>query len=133
MCTPYRTTSCSTRCAYPETVRSAVALALVLLAAGCGGEEDDASNDVAERLAVRSESVATKVEAGDACAARAEAEALQREAIAAVNAGDVPQEFQEDVLGAVNALLAAIGCDPAVALDSAVTDARALAALLRGT
>ncbi len=103
-------------------------LVLVLLAAGCGGDE---GNDVAERLAVRSESVATEVEAGDACDARVEAEALQQEAIAAVNAGDVPQELQEDVLGAVNALLAAIGCNPAVALDSAVTDARALAVLLR--
>jgi len=43
----------------------------------------------------------------------------------------VPEELQEDLLGSVNALLAAIGCEPAVALDSAVTDARALAALLR--
>jgi hypothetical protein len=105
-------------------------LLLVLVVAGCGGDE---GNDVAERLAVRSESVAAEVEAGDACAARVEAEALQEEAIAAVNAGDLPQELQEDVLGAVNALLGAIGCDPAVALDSASTDARALAALLRSS
>ena len=107
-------------------------LVLVLLAAGCGGGEDGGlSSDVAERLAVRSESVAAEVEAGDACGARVEAEVLQREAIAAVNAGEVPEELQEDLLGSVNALLAAIGCDPAVALDTAVTDARALAALLR--
>ena len=115
-------------------LRRPTLLVLVLLAAGCGGgDEGGISNDVAERLALRSESVATEVEAGDACGARVEAEALQREAIAAVNAGDVPMEIQEDVLGAVNALLAAIGCDPAVALDSAVTDARALAALLRAS
>jgi len=104
---------------------------LALLAAGCGGEESGPSNDVAERLAVRSESVATEVEAGDACAARSEAEELQREAIAAVNDGDLPEEIQEAVLGSVNALLAAIGCDPAVALDSAAIDARVLAELLR--
>ena len=67
----------------------------------------------------------------NACGARAGAEALQAEAIAAVNDGDVPDELQEELLGSVNALLAAIGCDPAVALDSAVTDARRLAALLR--
>ena len=107
-------------------------LVLLLLASGCGGgDEGGLSSDVAERLAVRSESVAAEVEAGDACGGRVEAEALQREAIAAVNAGDVPGKLQEDLLGSVNALLAAIGCDPAVALASAVTDARNLAALLR--
>ena len=105
-------------------------LLLVLLAAGCGGEERGLSSEL-EQLAVRSESVAAKVEAGEACAARAEAEALQADSIAAVNDGEVPAELQEDLLGSVNALLAAIGCDPAVALDSASTDARNLAALLR--
>ena len=103
---------------------------LVLLAAGCGGEERGPSSEL-ERLAVRSESVAAEVEAGEACRARAQAEALQADSIAAVNDGEVPDELQEELLGAVNALLAAIGCDPAVALDSAITDARSLAALLR--
>jgi len=112
-------------------LRRSAALVLALVAAGCGGEERRLSSDLAERLAVRSESVAAEVEAGDACGARAEAEALQAAAIAAVNDGDVPDELQEELLGSVNALLAAIGCDPAVALDSAVTDARRLAALLR--
>ena len=106
---------------------------LALLAAGCGGGEREPADARAERLAVRSEAVAAEVEAGDACAARAEAEALQTEAIAAVNAGDVPEELQEELLGAVNGLLAAIGCEPAVALDSAATDARALADRLRET
>ena len=106
-------------------------LVLVLLAAGCGGEERELSSDVAERLAVRSESVAAEVEAGDACGARVTAEALQAEAIEAVNDGEVPGELQEELLGSANALLAAIECDPPVALGSAVTDARRLAALLR--
>ncbi len=104
---------------------------LAFLAAGCGGEERGLSSDLAERLAVRSEAVAVEVEAGDACGARVEAEALQAESIAAINDGEVPDELQEELLGSVNALLAAIGCDPAVALDSAITDARRLAALLR--
>ena len=59
---------------------------LVLLAAGCGGEERGLSSEL-EQLAVRSESVAAKVEAGEACEARAEAEALQADSIAAVNDG----------------------------------------------
>ena len=104
---------------------------LVLLAAGCGGEERGLSRDLAERLAVRSESVASEVAAGHTCAARADAEQLQAETIAAVNDGEVPGELQEELLGSVNALLAAIECDPPVAPDRAAADARRLADLLR--
>lgn len=102
--------------------------------AGCGGEREPAARlpaALAERLAERSDSVAALLDAGEACGARSEAQQLQTDAIAAVNDGDVPDELQEELLGSVNALLAAIRCDPAVALDSAVTDARRLAALLR--
>ena len=102
----------------------------MLLAASCGGEERGPS-ETAERLAERSESVAAEVEAGDACAARVEAEALQTESIAAVNDGQVPQELQEELLGTANSLLAEIGCEPAVALETAAADARRLAARLR--
>ena len=104
---------------------------LVLLASGCGGEERGLSRDLAERLAVRSESVASEVEAGNPCEARADAEQLQAETIAAVNDGGVPGELQEDLLGSVNALLAAIACDPPVAPESAAADARRLADVLR--
>ena len=103
----------------------------MLLASGCGGEERGLSSDLAERLAVRSESVASEVEAGDACGARAAAEALQAAVIAAVNDGAVPQELQEELLGSVTALLASIECDPPAASESAVADARRLADLLR--
>ena len=82
-------------------------------------------------MAARSDAVAADVEAGDACAAREEAEALRTEAIAAVNGGEIPQALQEELLGIANSLLAEIGCEPAVALDSAAADARRLAALLR--
>ena len=41
------------------------------------------------------------------------------------------EELQEELLGTANSLLAEIGCDPAVALDSAAIDARRLAASLR--
>jgi hypothetical protein len=106
-------------------------LLLVLLASGCGGEERGLSRDLAERLAVHSESVASEVEAGNPCEARAAAERLQAETIAAVNDGGVPGELQEELLGSVNALLAAIACDPPVAPDSAAAEARRLADLLR--
>jgi hypothetical protein len=106
-------------------------LLLVLIASGCGGEERGLSRDLAERLAVRSESVASEVEAGNPCEARADAEQLQTETIAAVNEGSVPEELQEELLGSVNALLAAIACDPPVAPESAAVDARRLADLLR--
>src|ERR671911_2334859 len=108
-----------------------LSLMLVLLASGCGGEERGLSRDLAERLAVRSDSVAAEVEAGDPCGARAEAEALQRAAIAAVNDGDVPDELQEELLGSVSALLVAVECQPPVAAESAAAEARRLAALLR--
>jgi len=103
----------------------------VLLASGCGGEERGLSPHLAERLAVRSESVASEVEAGNPCEARADAEQLQAETIAAVNDGGVPGELQEELLGSVNALLAAIECEPPVAPESAASDARRLADLLR--
>ena len=103
----------------------------MLLVAGCGGEEPGLSRDLAERLAVRSESVASEVDAGNPCEARADAEQLQTETIAAVNAGGVPGELQEELLGSVNALLAAIACDPPLAPESAASDARRLADLLR--
>jgi hypothetical protein len=67
---------------------------------------------VAESLAARSDAVAERLEAGDACAARAEAETLQGEAIAAVNDGRVPGRYQEELVGSVNALVESIECVP---------------------
>jgi hypothetical protein len=89
---------------------------VLLVAAGCGGEERGAApqlpGPLAERLAVRSETVAARLEAGDGCGARAEAEALQAETIEAVNGRRVPQRFQEELLASVNELVASIECAP---------------------
>jgi hypothetical protein len=63
---------------------------------------------LAERLAVRSDTVAERLDSGDSCAARAEAEALQAETIAALNQGRIPQRFQEELLGSVTALVESI-------------------------
>lgn len=97
----------------------ALALVCVLLAAGCGGEEREPApklpSGLAESLADRSDTVASRLDAGDACAARTEADALQRDAIAAVNEQRVPAALQEELLGAATALAAAIRCEPAAA------------------
>ena len=104
---------------------------LVLLAAGCGGEEPRLPADVATQLAARSDSTAAHLESGDACAARKDAETLQSKAIDAINARRVPADPQEELLGHVNALLEAISCTPAEADDGAADDARTLADWLR--
>jgi hypothetical protein len=67
---------------------------------------------LAERLAVRSDSVARHLEAGDDCRARAEAEELRTETIEAINRRRVPPAFQEELLGSVTALVESIECLP---------------------
>jgi hypothetical protein len=88
-----------------------------MLVAGCGGDERATAPPlpaaVAESLAARSDAVAERLEAGNACAARTEAEALQAEAIAAVNDERIPGRYQEELVGSVNALVESISCAPA--------------------
>ena len=102
------------------------ALACALLVSACGGEERAPApklpTALAERLAARSDSVAERLEGGDACAALEEAEALQAETIAAVNEGRIPQVFQEELLGSVTALVESIDCTPPPAPDQEDAD-----------
>ena len=98
------------------------AFLLVLVAAGCGGDDGGRSEQeaaklpqpVAADLARQSDVVAERLEANDPCSALAEAEALQQQTIAAVNDGRVPPRFQEELTSAVNSLLASIECLPPV-------------------
>jgi hypothetical protein len=99
----------------------------VLLAAGCGGEEQRLPGELADALAERSEVAAARLESRRFCAADAEAVGLQTRAIEAVNEGLVPAELQEELLGRINALREAVSCEPPRAAEGAVTDARALA------
>lgn len=95
--------------------RSALLLPLLLVAAGCGGGEESASPlpaPVANELAARSDAVAERLEAGDACGARAEADALQAAAIDAVNDGRVPARYQEELVSSVGALATSVECVP---------------------
>jgi hypothetical protein len=103
---------------------------LVLLAAGCGGEEPGLPAELATELAARSDSTAAQLEAGEACAARQDAAELQGMAIRAINSERVPADLQEELLGRVNALLDAISC-PAAAGDAGAAEARALADWVR--
>ena len=86
-----------------------------LVVAGCGGGEERAEPPplpapLAQDLAARSDAVADRLDAGDACAARTEAEALQAETIDAVNDRRVPRRYQEQLLGSVTALVESIVC-----------------------
>ena len=78
---------------------------------------------LAERLAVRSDTVARRLDSGDSCAARAEAEALQAETIATLNEGRIPQRFQEELLASVTALVESIElCVAPAPAEETVTD-----------
>lgn len=100
------------------TMRGA-ALALVLLAAGCGGGERESAPPprlpaaLAEDLASRSDHVAELLAADDRCGARATADRLSATVVEAINAGRVPAPFQEELGGATAALAARIVCVPA--------------------
>lgn len=114
----------------PRTLRRGAALMLVLLASGCGGEEPRLPSDLAERLAVRSESVAALLDGGNPCGARSETQRLQADTIAAVNAGRIPPAFQEELLAAVTELVESIECPPSPGGTSGV-EARRLSSWLR--
>jgi hypothetical protein len=105
----------------------------VSVLAGCGGEGEAAAqlpNELAQRLAERSDSVAALLEAGDACGARNEAQRLQADAIAAVNEGEVPTPLQEELLATVTELAQSIQC-PRGRNGAEAEDARSLSSWLR--
>jgi hypothetical protein len=100
-----------------------LALAAVLLLAGCGGGTVTTTvtttahvpplpHALAARLAAESDAVASALDAGDGCAAQTAATKLQSDTIAAINAHEVPGIYQEELLGRVNALTAKITCTP---------------------
>jgi hypothetical protein len=92
------------------TACSAVALA------GCGGGDQQVERRtdttpriqraLADRLASRSDSVASLLESGDSCAAAAEAARLRAELTASI--GAVPDLYVEDLSGLVNEIQAQI-------------------------
>jgi hypothetical protein len=102
-----------------------------LLLAACGGGSDNTftqrtvtqrtvtqqtgptiDRKVADRLAARSDEIAVRLDAGDACGAAAEATRLRNELTAAINTQAIPAAYLEDLSGSVNELQAQIQCVP---------------------
>lgn len=89
-----------------------------LALAACGGGENEVEprtdtrptieSAVAERLASRTDKVASLLESGDACGARDEAARLRAELTEAINGQTIPELYLEDLSGAVNELEAQI-------------------------
>jgi hypothetical protein len=68
---------------------------------------------VAERLASRSDKVATLLDSGDACGAASEAARLRDDLTSAINDGAIPEPYLEDLSGLVNEISAQIPpCQP---------------------
>jgi hypothetical protein len=92
------------------TASSALALA------SCGGEEQQVERQtvtgptidrpVAERLASRSDKIATLLDSGDACGAKKEAAALRADLTASIDT--IPEAYLEDLSGLVNEIEAQI-------------------------
>ena len=90
--------------------------ALALAACGAGENEVERRTDtgptieraVAERLATRSDRVASLLDSGDACGAKDEAVRLRAELTEAINDQAIPGLYLEDLSGVVNELDAQI-------------------------
>jgi hypothetical protein len=100
-----------------KPITGAVVAAMLVAAASCGGHARVARRPqprlprtLASDLAGRSDHVAARLDAGDACGALAAAKDLQRHAIDAINAHEVPGPLQEPLAGAAASLTVKIRC-----------------------
>jgi hypothetical protein len=96
----------------------AVAVAAVLLLAGCGSSHSTAPRQptmpraLAHSLRAQADGVAAALTAGDGCLAQQRAVALQTSVIGAVNARRLPPRFQETLVSTVTDLVSRIACVP---------------------
>jgi hypothetical protein len=103
-----------------KPITGAVVAAMLAAAAGCGGhtrvgqrpQQPRLPRALAADLAGRSDLVAARLDAGDACGALAAAKDLQRRAVDAINAHEVPGPLQEPLAGAAASLTVKIRCAP---------------------
>ena len=89
-----------------------------LALAACGGGENEVErrtdtrptieSGVAERLATRSDKVASLLSSGDACGAKQEAGRLRAELTTAIDDRAIPELYLEDLSGLINELVAQI-------------------------
>jgi hypothetical protein len=99
--------------------RAAAALlaSAVLLAPACGGSDETAPaaqklpRALAESLAVQSEAVAARLDAGDSCGAAEEAASLQATALAAIEEGEIPPALADELEATVAELAGQIRCE----------------------
>jgi hypothetical protein len=85
-----------------------------LVLASCGGDEPQVERptetetaptikrDVAERLASRSDKIASLLDSGDSCGAHDEAARLRGDLTSAINDRAIPEPYLEDLSGLVN-------------------------------
>jgi hypothetical protein len=99
--------------------RSLPALAVLLIAGGCGGGNEaeppprpTIQRATAEQLAATSDSIADALDAGDVCSAAGRADDLRAQVIEAINAKKIPPRFQEDVLARAQELVNTVNCPP---------------------
>ena len=85
---------------------------------------------LAADLALSTDAVGDRLDAGDPCGAKSVSVQLQADAIAAVNARRVPEDLQEELLSSVTALVESIQC-PSGTREQIADEARELAAWLR--
>jgi hypothetical protein len=103
------------------------ALALAVLAAGCGSgpaaertRAPQLPRALAQRLAAESDAVAAALARGDACGASRLAERLRADAT--VSIGRVPRAFQEPLSSGVNAVVASVPACPPPTTTATSTD-----------
>jgi hypothetical protein len=99
-----------------------------LLLAACGGSDNTFTTTqrtttqersgppiaeaVAVQLALRSDEVARRLDAGDSCGAADSARKLREDLTKLINGQAIPAAYLEDLSGAVNELQAQIQCEP---------------------
>jgi hypothetical protein len=91
---------------------------------GCGGgvaTDQTLDSSLANRLAALSETVAERLDAGDACGARAPLAQLRTRATAAIRAGKVPDELVGGLRSTLDALDASVVCETPTATEPATT------------
>jgi hypothetical protein len=101
-------------------VRRLALLALIVLAAGCGGggqrhvvaKPPHLPRALARSWSRQATAVAAALAAGDGCGAQQQSIALRTQVIAAVNARRVPPRLLEPLTSAVNSLSGRISCTP---------------------
>ena len=105
---------------FPKVLRNAwltACSALVLVLAGCGGQEPRESGPridgaAASQLAERSDEIARLLDAGDVCGAAHAADELKASAESEIADGSVPAALANELVSNAQALVDEVNCEP---------------------